>query len=195
MGKQVIARVWRILAFAAARLPRPADGSLTAGRRGGLAALSPRCQPRRSGRTVVANRRRVIGGKQNRHRHKAQPKTGLQQRPRVIDHDQQQGQYPHIRPRPACARQAQQRHPGQHDASALRGYAPTGKHRIRTGHQQAAQPGRRWRRPPQTQTLRAPPEPANQPTRCPSKHGDVQARNTDQMRHPRRPKKCPLLLV
>jgi len=42
MGKQVIARVWRILAFAAAQGPRPPRGTLSAGRRCGVTALAPR---------------------------------------------------------------------------------------------------------------------------------------------------------
>ena len=145
--------------------------------------------------TAAMRRRMSVGREQHCHSHKAQPKAGLQKRPGVIDHDQQQSQNPDVWPRPAGTCQAQKRHPGQHDASALRRYAPTGKHRIRAGHQQATGPSRRGRGPPQTQALRTPPQPTDQPARSPSKHGDVQTRNTDQVRHPGSPKKRPLLLV
>ena len=143
-----------------------------------------------------AIRRLRVGGKQNTHRHKRQPKTGLQQSPGIKSNNHRHGQQPDVRPGPLASALTQSHHHRQHPHRALRRQAPARKSGIRHGQRQAT-PGRyaaggAGQTQRRRQTGRAAPQRTQQPRSQPGKQRDVQAGNADQVRDARGPENIPV---
>ena len=150
-----------------------------------------------SGRLLC--RGRGARGHQHTHSHKAQPKTRLQQSPRVPSQHHRASRQPDQGTMPLPCRQAQQNDHPQHEQGPLRGHAPAAEQSIKAGQHQTRQSANMRRRPAQNPVkahpCRTPPGPSHQARSQPSKQGHMQARNAHEVRHTRGPEDIPIAAV
>ena len=139
---------------------------------------------------------RWIADHQDTHRHKAQPKTGLKQSPRIKSHHHPQSQTKAPKSWPTRTPKSKQTQHPKHDDGPLRGQAPATEQRIQCGQQGTCQDSRMRRWPTQTKTASTRSRETPKSSHCaghhPREQGNVQTRNTHQMRDTRGPEKIPI---